>query len=70
MIDKELIEIIQLCLALDKQAEDIYLILYDIAQDDPLKKFWKDLSEDEKKHIAYWEKLLDTALKGEIPQYF
>jgi hypothetical protein len=70
MKDNDLIEIIQLCLALDKQAGDIYLVLDDITQDETLKKFWRDLAEDEKKHIAYWEKLLDIATKRELPNIF
>lgn len=52
----------------DNKALEIYLNLSDKTDVHELKQFWNEMSEDEKEHVAYWEKLLALSEKGELPQ--
>ena len=53
--DRELKKIVALCLLIDRKAHRLYLALSDASEEDELKLFWKQMSLDEKRHIAYWE---------------
>lgn len=65
-----LIDIIILCLSLDKKALETYLQFSLQANNNELKTFWKIMAADEKMHVAFWEKLLDSTKQGVIPQVF
>ena len=65
-----LIKIIRQCLSIDKKAADIYMDLSRAVQRKELKIFWEKMSEHEKEHVEYWEKLLELARDGILPQVF
>ena len=65
-----LVEILELCLYLDKKAEEIYGNFADKGWSKELKEFWKDISIEEQGHAVFWEKLLDLANNGMLPQIF
>jgi len=69
MIDKNLIEIIQLCLDIDKKAFKIYCQLSELFENN-LKKFWNKMAGEENEHVAYWQRILHLAQQGLVPQVF
>ncbi len=68
MKDKVLLDIIKLALEIEKKASGIFNFFS--MEDCPLqiKKFWNNMSNDEKEHIGYWKSLLKYAENGLIPQ--
>jgi len=62
--------IVELCLALDKQAVGVYRTLASAAKDKKLKRFWRHLSSEERKHVVFWRKLLRMVRSGAAPQVF
>ncbi len=70
MVENLLLDIVSLCLAIDKTAYQIYKTLAAIEQRKELKAFWTELSLREKVPAKYWEKLLYFAEKGIMPQVF
>ncbi len=65
-----LTEILELCLSIDKKACRIYKKLSDAASEQSLKDFWRQMAEDEKGHIAFWERLHELASMNMVPQIF
>ena len=63
-------EIINLCISIDKIASDIYLFFSSNFENPDTKIFWEKISNEEKEHIQYWEKLLEMTNSGIIPQLF
>lgn len=63
-------DIISLCLSLDKKASSIYSKLSSDADNEKLKKFWKEMSEDEEEHVDFWFKLLSMAENRILPEIF
>ena len=65
-----LAEILELCLLLDKKAEELYRNFSEQEGSKELRTFWKDISDEEHSHTIFWEGLLDLANKGMLPQVF
>ncbi len=65
-----LVEIIEICLSIEHQAEKIYLRLAEQTKDKKLRAFWEKMSSQETMHAEYWEKLLKMAWEDAIPQVF
>jgi len=51
-------EILVLCQAIEKSAEELYRTIASQTASTEHREFWLDLAEDEKRHTAYWEELL------------
>lgn len=70
MIENKSLKIIDLCLQIDTIAHKSYKELAAIAEDDEVKKFWLEMSEEEKSHIDFWEKLENLTFELELPDIF
>ncbi|MBI4825160.1 MAG: diguanylate cyclase [Nitrospirae bacterium] len=69
-MEKILINIIKLCMSIDQRAAGIYSRLSSDSKAAELKAFWMEMSEDEKEHVEFWEKLLPIAENRLLPQIF
>lgn len=67
-MEELLIDIIKICLSIDEKAADIYSRLSSDSKAEELKAFWKEMSEDEKEHIDFWNRLLPIAENRLMPQ--
>lgn len=65
-----LVDILSICLSLDKKASKIYSNFSKVAKDKNIKTFWKDMSMQEQEHVIFWEKILNMARAGMLPQVF
>ena len=65
-----LVEILELCLYLDRKAAEIYANFSDGSETEDLKDFWKKISAEEGRHALFWSRILDLANKGMLPQIF
>jgi diguanylate cyclase (GGDEF)-like protein len=71
LADKELVDIIKLCITLDITAYKTYLrISQATSNNTELKLFWASMAEEEKEHAAYWNSALRLAEQDSIPQLF
>ena len=70
LADKDLVEIIKLCMSLDMTAYKTYLRISQAAANGGLKQFWTAMAAEEKEHAAYWNSALRLAEQDSIPQLF
>lgn len=70
MTDKNLLEIIDACLALDRRAQSIYSGLARTFAGLDAGLFWADMAREEEAHVAFWEALAAFAHAGYLPQMF
>lgn len=70
MVENVLLDIIKLCLSIDRKSYQIYEKLSKVEKDKNLKDFWKEMSLGEKFPVEYWKEVLYFAEKGMIPQVF
>jgi len=70
MRDETLTDIVKLCLALDQKSSNIYTRLSSLAEIDDLKRFWKEMSEEELTHVEFWKRLVEMAENHMMPQVF
>lgn len=70
MEEKILVDIINLCLALDTKASQAYSEISGLSENSELKQFWENMAKEEEEHIEFWQKLLKLAKKGLLPQLF
>ena len=69
-VDKELVEIIRACLAVEEEGRVVYRNLAEKTSDADIKTLWDNMANDEEEHISYWKELLDLAKRGMVPQVF
>ncbi|NQT52528.1 diguanylate cyclase, partial [bacterium] len=69
-MDDSLVEILELCTAIDDSARLVYAALAQDEPNDDLRAFWQAMSAEEKEHLGYWQRLLAMALEGLVPQLF
>ncbi len=69
-MEEVLVDILSICLSLDKKASEIYSNFSSVAKDKRIKNFWKDMSAQEQEHVLFWEKILTMAKNGMLPQVF
>lgn len=69
-MEELLIDIIKICLSIDEKAAGIYSRLSSDSKAEELKSFWKEMSEDERGHIDFWNRLLPIAENRLLPQIF
>lgn len=70
MEEKILVDIINLCLALDTKTSLTYSEISGLSENSELKQFWENMAKEEEEHIEFWQKLLKLAKKGLLPQLF
>ena len=58
MASSPLRQVLLLCRSLEKIAAKIYQSISVQALDDDQKAFWQDISQEEERHMAYWDQLL------------
>lgn len=69
-MDDSLVEILELCMAIEDSARLVYAKLAQDEPNDDLRAFWAEMSAEEKEHLGYWQRLLAMALEGLVPQLF
>ncbi|MFZ5911681.1 MAG: diguanylate cyclase [Chloroflexota bacterium] len=67
---KDLAAILDLCIRIDATAAAIYTNLADSANTPALGNFWKNLADEGRAHLEYWEKLKTLSKKQELPEAF
>jgi diguanylate cyclase (GGDEF)-like protein len=65
-----IIDILKLCLSIDKKAASIYQSFWRTCEDEELKDFWKQKSKEETRHVGLWRKLIKLAKNGAVPNIF
>ncbi|OGV48665.1 MAG: hypothetical protein A2017_04455 [Lentisphaerae bacterium GWF2_44_16] len=68
--DRIILEIVELCLAIDIHAFSFYKKLSASSENPELIQFWDMIGDEEKTHVDFWKKALDFAKKGMLPQIF
>ncbi|MCX7048019.1 MAG: diguanylate cyclase [Candidatus Sumerlaeota bacterium] len=66
----ELEIIVEMCLAFDEQAVEIYSNIAARTKDEKLKGFWLQMTSEEKDHVLFWERMLQLVRDGAVPQIF
>lgn len=59
-------EILTICRTVERSAADSYKAISEGTAVEEHKAFWQDVSRDEEDHIAYWDRLLELADKGDL----
>jgi diguanylate cyclase (GGDEF)-like protein len=62
--------ILEQCTAIDADAALLYELLAGNTESDELKQLWQKITQDFQNHGIYWQKLMDWANKGILPQIF
>ncbi len=70
MKDKTIWEIIDLCIAINQKAFQIYIKLSEAEEIKELKKFWSQMADEEKIHAGFWDMAKKTAGEYRLPQIF
>ena len=70
MEDKTIWEIIDLCIAINQKAFQIYIKLSEAEEIKELKVFWNQMAEEEKIHAGFWDAAKKTAGEYRLPQIF
>jgi diguanylate cyclase (GGDEF)-like protein len=68
MRDDQILEIVDLCLSIEESAFNAYGELSSLSEIGELKAFWLGMSEDEKRHIGFWQRLKVMAEEQTLPQ--
>lgn len=71
--EKQMNEILSLCLFIDLRAEAIYRHFADLAEAaklPELSEFWQHMAKDEKSHAEFWERAFALARQGAVPMLF
>jgi diguanylate cyclase (GGDEF)-like protein len=70
MSDEVLLDIIQLCISIDRKAAEVYSEISSHAEDDELRAFWKSMAAEEARHVLFWKRLKGYAERDAVPQIF
>lgn len=70
MQNQDLIDIAQLCLALDRRAVTIYAELARGCDHEELRDFWQRMAREEEGHCGFWERVLELAEQRVMPPLF
>jgi diguanylate cyclase (GGDEF)-like protein len=65
-----IVDILTLCLSIDKQAVTIYGNFSKSCGNEELAAFWKQKAREEARHVDIWKRLLALAEAGAIPNIF
>jgi signal transduction histidine kinase len=64
------IDVIELCLEIDRTARKVYRLFSAHAKEPELKEFWQRMSVEETYHQIYWESLLEIGKEGKLENVF
>jgi rubrerythrin len=70
MNDKNMANIPMLCRSLENKAFEIYSGFADHFTASSDKLFWREIALDEKRHIEYWDELIELNQAGKLPSVF
>ncbi len=70
MPESNILKIIRLCRDIDTAAMEIYGRISNLCDNDELKPFWKEMSEEEATHIDFWNRLETLEENFGIPELF
>ncbi len=71
MVNQEILSIIHLCHDLDNSAHFIYSQFAEREEfPEKTRLFWRNVTNDEKMHVRFWEQVEALAEKGDLPQLF
>ncbi len=65
-----ILEIVKLCLAIDKIAQKTYSRLADLCETDELCQFWHEMSRQEEAHVEFWQRLKLMGGRAALPEVF
>jgi hypothetical protein len=68
--EESVLEVIDLCAALEGKALGIYEDLERLADGERLRALWAALAADEREHRAYWVRLKELCAVGGVPEMF
>jgi len=63
-------EALEVCVAIEKKASEIYLEISNTTLSEDQKVFWMDISSEENSHLEYWERLLNLEKRGILANPF
>jgi diguanylate cyclase (GGDEF)-like protein len=70
MNDKPILEILNLCHAIEVSGVQLYLKLAELAKDPGLRSLWAEMAEEETAHIGFWNRMIAQAKQKKLPQMF
>ncbi len=70
MGDPVLIRLLRLCIDIEKRAVSMYRRLAGSFEPGPLHDFWRGMSIQESRHVAYWNNLMELAEQRRIRNVF
>jgi len=68
--EESVLEVIDLCAALEAQALEIYESLERLADGERMRALWGALAVDEREHRSYWLRLKELCAAGGVPEMF
>jgi diguanylate cyclase (GGDEF)-like protein len=68
--DNLFVEILLTCISIEKAAVTLYRRFSEQAKDEDLKRFWEEMSDEERIHVGHWTSLLKLAGEGLVPHVF
>jgi rubrerythrin len=68
--EKDLAQILEICIRLDAQAFSLYSKIGKACTDDGFKSFWKSMADEEKEHVLFWKKAHALAKRNFLPNVF
>jgi len=67
---EKLSSILDLCIAIDKTASEIYASLSEYADSEALKSFWNKMVDEGQSRLEYWQRLVSLPEFDELPDVF
>ncbi len=61
-------KIIERCTKIEKDAAELYESFTALSGDRKIGKFWKEMSDEEKDHIFFWDSLAELAQRSTLPE--
>jgi len=70
MPDPRFVQILNLCIDIEKLAVQLYRRLSDGFEKNDIQTFWKRMSMQETQHVTYWNRLLELAERDSVRNVF
>jgi diguanylate cyclase (GGDEF)-like protein len=70
MSDDIIVQIVSLCLTIDRNAREIYKQLSAHTDVPEIRTFWAEMAREESEHVDFWKELAKLAEEGAVPQVF
>jgi diguanylate cyclase (GGDEF)-like protein len=70
-VEKDIVlEIVDLCLAIDMVAFEAFGELASRFESEELRSFWRRMSDEEKTHVDFWQRIREAGKRYSLPQVF